>query len=310
MVFSTKEEKLAPGYKKIRRSLLYVPICDEEAITKSLSTEADLVMYDMEDTVPLDLKIESREKILSILELPRSSRSEIGVRINSIGSGYELDDLYAVLKSDKVSVLLIPKVESPSDLHFVTNVINTVASEAVRSRVTLIAAIETSLAMMNIKEIASCCNRLDTLMFAVHDYCISAEITRSAKTPELYYARSLVSNAAHAYGLECIDMINTDQVTEEAFKDECLAGYRMGFSGKQAICENQIYTIHVSYCPDPETVKKAIQKFKFTIFRIFIGQGVSLEEQESAESTLILFLNKENIHYSKPFLARHFLELV
>ncbi|OMJ25287.1 Citrate lyase subunit beta [Smittium culicis] len=310
MVFSTNEEKLIPGYKKIRRSLLFVPICDEEAITKSLSTEADLVIYDMEDTVPLELKIKSREKILSIIDLPRSSRSEIGVRINSIGSGYELDDLYTVLKSDKVSVLLIPKVESPSDLHFVTNIIDTVASESVKSRITLIAAIETSLAMMNVKEIATCCNRLDTLMFAVHDYCISAEITRSAKNPELYFARSLVSNAAHAYGLECIDMINTDQVTEEEFKEECIAGYRMGFSGKQAICDEQIDTIHRSYCPDLETVKKAIQKFKSMIFRIFVGQGVLLEEQESAELTLILSLNKKYLHYSKPIFTIHFLNHV
>ncbi|PWA00695.1 hypothetical protein BB558_000135 [Smittium angustum] len=248
--------------KRIRRSLLYVNVVDEEDIQKSLTSNTDLVMYDMEDSVPLDLKEVGRDNIIRILNLPRTTNSELGVRINSIGSGHEVEDLKVVLQSDKVQVMLIPKVESPSDIHFVCNMIDLYATEEGKKRIRLIAAIETGLAMMNIKEIAQCSDRLDTLMFAVYDYLISTETTRSPGNPELYYARSLVSNTAHAYGLEAIDMVYEEFEGDDIFREECKQGYRMGFSGKQAINTEQIDIIFDAYCPDSQAIEKAVKTIK------------------------------------------------
>ncbi|PVZ96881.1 hypothetical protein BB558_007190 [Smittium angustum] len=248
--------------RRIRRSLLYVAVTDQEEIDRSLTSNTDLVMYDMEDGVPLDLKEVGRNNIINILNLPRTTNSELGVRVNSIGSGHEVEDLKVVLQSDKVEVLLIPKVESPSDIHFVCNMIDLYATEEGKKRIRLIAAIETGLAMMNIKEIAQCSDRLDTLMFAVYDYLISTETTVSPGFPELYYARSLVSNTAHAYGLESIDMVNVSIENGESFVEECKQGYRMGFTGKQAINTNQIDIIFNAYCPDSQAIEKAVKTIK------------------------------------------------
>ncbi|PVU98062.1 hypothetical protein BB559_001802 [Furculomyces boomerangus] len=248
--------------RKIRRSLLFVDVSNEENVQRSLSSNTDLVIYDLEDCVPLDHKQVAKDNIIRILNLERTTNSEIGVRINSIGSGHEVEDLKLVLPSDKVEVLLIPKVESPSDIHFVCNLIDLYATEEGKKRIRLIAAVETSLAMMNIREIAQCSDRLDTLMFAVEDYCINSESTRSAGFPELYYARSLVSNAAHAYGLESLDMINIFNPTQADFEEECKQGYRMGFSGKQTSDPSHIDTIHKAYCPDEETIARAVAKIK------------------------------------------------
>ncbi|PVV04113.1 hypothetical protein BB560_001399 [Smittium megazygosporum] len=283
MTLYPKIEKNPPGKPRIRRTLLFVDIHDPEIVKSSLSSDTDLVMYNLEDGVPIDKKTEVRNNILNILELERSTDSEIGVRVNCIGSGHEVDDLQTVLKSPKVEVLLIPKVESPSDIRYIENMIDLYGHPETKDKIRIIAAIETALAMANIKEIAQSSPRIDTLMFAVEDYCISTETTRSPGFPELYYARSLVANTAHAYGLESLDMINLSPDCGKDFKEECLQGYRMGFSGKQILYPEQSKIVFESFCPPPEIVNKAVGIIKD--FRLKVSKGLEskLIEQKVAE---------------------------
>nr|KAJ3418819.1 hypothetical protein HK105_007803 [Polyrhizophydium stewartii] len=65
--------------------------------------------------------------VFSALETYDVGKSEKAVRINSVGSGLELDDLNVVLRSRNLQALLIPKVNSPRDIHFVAHMIDSIA---------------------------------------------------------------------------------------------------------------------------------------------------------------------------------------
>ncbi|PVU93446.1 hypothetical protein BB561_003278 [Smittium simulii] len=240
--------------KKLRRSLLYVPCSEERKIEKSLKSSADCIIYDLEDGVSLNRKGEARQLVSSALELQRACNPDLGVRINSVGSG--------MLQSKNLDTILIPKVQSPSDINFVSNMIDTLAPEETKSSIKIIAGIESALGLMNIREISTCNPRVDTLLFASEDYCSDVEITRTPSRTELYFARSLISNAAHAYGLQAIDMVCMDFKNQNILKDECSEAVRLGFSGKQAIHPDQIGVIHECFCPSPEVIDRAVRIIK------------------------------------------------
>jgi citrate lyase beta subunit len=49
---------------------------------------------------------------------------EMAVRINSIGSGLETQDLKAILSCSNLTSIVIPKVQSENDIHFVSKMID------------------------------------------------------------------------------------------------------------------------------------------------------------------------------------------
>jgi citrate lyase subunit beta-like protein len=51
-------------------------------------------VYDLEDSVPLDRKGAARQKVFDALQAGKQNeRCELAVRVNAVGSGFELDDL-------------------------------------------------------------------------------------------------------------------------------------------------------------------------------------------------------------------------
>ena len=80
-----------------RRALLYMPGNDWKKITKALTLGVDCICMDMEDGVALTRKPEARSTIAkALLELDFGTSEKLA-RINAIGSGFEQDDIQAVL---------------------------------------------------------------------------------------------------------------------------------------------------------------------------------------------------------------------
>ena len=67
-------------------------------LDKSWGLSVDCVAYDLEDSVTIDKKPDARRNISGLLKQDRvSGIGNCAVRINSIGSGLEKDDLDAVV---------------------------------------------------------------------------------------------------------------------------------------------------------------------------------------------------------------------
>ena len=75
-----------------------VPGSSQKMLDKSRGLTADCVAYDLEDSVTPNRKAEARSTIRKFLEQPRADGTkECAVRINAVGTGYEADDIEAVV---------------------------------------------------------------------------------------------------------------------------------------------------------------------------------------------------------------------
>ncbi|ORY97979.1 Pyruvate/Phosphoenolpyruvate kinase-like domain-containing protein [Syncephalastrum racemosum] len=179
--------------------------------------------------------------------------------MNAVGSGLELDDLNVILRSKRLQAIVIPKVQSAKDIHFVSRMIDSIAIESQRERIRLIASIESALGIMNIKEIATADPRLDALIFAAEDYCADLGLIRTGTRKEMMFARQTIVNAAVAYGLQSLDLVCVDFKNPEVLREECKEGREFGFTGKQAIHPAQIDVIQEMFLPDPADLERAVR---------------------------------------------------
>src|SRR3989304_3291249 len=94
-----------------RRALLYMPGDNWKMITKSIALGVDSICMDMEDGTAINKKAEARITIAKALQELDFGKSEKLARINSVGSGWERDDIEAALPYHPDGIV-IPKIES------------------------------------------------------------------------------------------------------------------------------------------------------------------------------------------------------
>ncbi|WVW83514.1 hypothetical protein I302_105535 [Kwoniella bestiolae CBS 10118] len=252
-----------------RRAMLYVPCSNPRMIEKSYTSPADSIAYDLEDSVAPGKKDEARRLIVEVLNGDRKPKSEIVARINAIGTGYEEDDLNAVLPTKHLQTIALPKTNSPDHITYLISRINQLAPTHKRtggsSPIKIIAMIESARALVDIERIASSGEgHLDAFLFAAEDYCADVGLTRTPTREELLYPRSKLVTTAKAFGLQAIDLVCVNYKDHDVLGEESEEGKRLGFDGKQAIHPNQIETIHQSFSPSEQAIRKAARiKFSF-----------------------------------------------
>ncbi len=240
-----------------RRALLYVPGDDYIKINKALTFGVDSICMDMEDGVALSRKAQARLEIARALNILDFGQSEKLVRINAVGTGYELDDIRAMLPYHPDGIV-IPKVEEKKQLDWADELIKSAELEhgMPLQSIRLLAGIETPRGVLNLNEIASH-PRLDALIFGGEDYAAAIGATRTSDAVELMVARQQVVMAAAAFNLQSIDMVNIDFSHLKSLRNEALIGARLGFAGKQIIHPAQVEPVQFAFTPDQESITKA-----------------------------------------------------
>jgi citrate lyase beta subunit len=240
-----------------RRALLYMPGDDWNKITKSLTFGVDCICMDMEDGTALNRKTVARSAIARALQELNFAKSEKLARINSVGSGFERDDIEAVLPH-RPDGIVIPKLESLDQIQWAHGIIE--AAELAHgwgvNSIRMLVGVETAKGIINLKEIASH-PRLDGLIFGAEDYAASVGATRSRVGWEVLTARSTVVMHAAAQGLQAIDMAFIDFRDTINLRVEAAQGAQMGFSGKQIIHPAQVQPVQEAYTPDDEAIAYA-----------------------------------------------------
>ncbi|KAJ4421671.1 hypothetical protein N0V85_000056 [Neurospora sp. IMI 360204] len=255
----------------LRRALLYVPASSQKFMTKSLSLASDNITYDLEDSVTPANKQTARTQLrdhLSPLSNKPASIGELAVRINAVSTPYALDDLTTLASAPNLDAIVIPKVNSASDLSFVTDVIRHAApqrhsSDPTASPLKLIALIESARAVMDLRSICAASPYLSGLIFAAEDFALDLSITRTPGLAEFLYARSAIVTAARAFDLpSSIDLVCTSYKGPEGVKrleEECQNGKEMGFNGKQCIHPSQVEVAQRLFAPAEAEVEWSVR---------------------------------------------------
>ncbi|EGD99314.1 citrate lyase beta subunit, partial [Trichophyton tonsurans CBS 112818] len=252
----------------LRRALLYVPGSSQRMLDKSRMLSVDCIAYDLEDSVTPSKKAEARRLVRAALDLPSPAGArERAVRINSVGSGLALADLTEVLKSPNLSTLVVPKVDSASDLTFISDVISHTLSPSSAEQISILALVESAKAITNLSQICTATPLLSGLIFAAEDFALDLSITRTPSLSEFLYARSAIVTAARAHELpSAIDLVCTSYKQDgggidgmSVLEEESRSGKRLGFNGKQCIHPTQVERVQAIFGPEEGEVEWAVR---------------------------------------------------
>ncbi|MCK3778472.1 CoA ester lyase [Ensifer sesbaniae] len=224
---------------RLRRSVLSVPADNARALAKVAELAADAAIFDLEDAVAPERKVEAREALVQFLTASRPD-CEIIIRINAIGSDFGQGDLAAALSANPDAILL-PKVESPADIQAAADwLAENDAPETLR----LWAMIETPRGVINAPVIAEAGRtfggRLDCFVVGLNDLRKETGVPDRPGRPYLVPWLMQILLAARGGGLDVIDAVFNDFRDAAGFDEECRQGRDMGYDGKMLIHPAQI----------------------------------------------------------------------
>ena len=245
---------------RLRRSMLYVPGNMPGMLQNIPVFEADGVMIDLEDAVPLVEKDAARLLARNFLRSYQDRNKELFVRINALDTPYAADDLREILPALPDGIRL-PKADNPE----LVERLDTLLTEQEErlglpiGHFKIIPSIESAQGVLNCVATAKASSRLVALAFGAEDYTASMEIDRTKTGEELFSARTQVVWAAKAAGVQAIDSIFSDVNDMEALRAETMLVKRLGFTGKSLVNPRQIEVIHEVFRPTAEEIRHALE---------------------------------------------------
>lgn len=245
------------------RSLIFVPGNSMRFVEKAKTLAADIICFDLEDSVPDNEKDAARRIISETLLARRQEYSGIVyVRTNSPESGLIPDDLKAVLQ-EGIDGIVVPKVNDVSEMLEIKKHIVMLEKERKTDKIALIPSIETARGVVNAYLIASAEERIKALVFGVFDFLYDMRLDYDEHDPLGYsYVRAKIPVDARAAGVHAIDAIwqKIDDI-DGLIRDATMAR-RLGYSGKSIIHPSQIEPVHKVFRPsknEVEWAKKVVQ---------------------------------------------------
>jgi len=148
------------------RSALFIPGNRESWVANSPDHGADVVILDLEDSVPPDEKAQAREIVADHISDLTSTGQRVHVRINAhpnASEGFAEHDLESVLK-EGVEALVVPKAREPDDIRRLDTVVTHIERrEGIESDTELVVSIETAQAMRQVYELCTVSDRVATI---------------------------------------------------------------------------------------------------------------------------------------------------
>jgi citrate lyase subunit beta / citryl-CoA lyase len=255
-----KEQRALPV-----RSWLFVPGDSERKQDKALATDADAVIFDLEDSVTAGQLGHARELVGE--RLRRSARvggPQLWVRVNAPASGLMRTDLDAVCADSPPAGIVLPKVSAASEIADAAACLGALEQRLGRpagSIRLLVIATETPQAVLALPQFPATLGgssavtaRLAGLTWGSEDLgsvlgALGRRDAGGALTFTFQLARTTCLLAAAALGVQAIDGVHTVLRDAQGLQRELADARRDGFSGKLAIHPEQVAPINAAFAP-------------------------------------------------------------
>ncbi len=258
-------------YFRPRRSMLYVPGCNTHYLERARTLHADSVILDLGDPVLVECKEESRDNVVRFVNEGGYGSREVVVRVNDLISQWGPDDIKAVAKT-KVDAVLFPNIESKEDVLTALSLLDAAGG----SHLPIMVMIESPIAVLNAKEIASASDRIVCMVMATSDLISQLHARVTHERSAILTSLSLVILAARAYGHAVVDGITSDFKNMHSFEYACRLGRDMGFDGKTLIHPNQIKAANETFGPSPQEIAEAQERIAAYDAAIASGAGIAV----------------------------------
>ena len=217
----------------------------------------DSIMLDLEDSVTMAEKDTARLLVHNALKSIDYGDTEMVVRINPLNTPYGKKDIEAVVKAC-VDVIRMPKTETAEEVIEVEREIERVEKEiGCLGRTKIMAAIESTLGIVNAYAIATASPRMMGIALGAEDYSANLKTQRTPGGDELRLARETIVVAARAAGIDALDTVYSNLNDMETFRKEVEFIKTLGFDGKSIINPRQIEVVNDVFAPKEKEIEKS-----------------------------------------------------
>lgn len=259
------------------RSLIFVPGNNPKFLEKAKSLKADIVCFDLEDSVPNTEKKNARKLIKTTLKSRLSYNSSIFVRTNSPASGKIPDDLNEIIQKG-IDGIVIPKVNNVSEIKKIEKKVLQLEKLRNLKPIQIIPSIESAEGVVNTYNIASSSKRISAVVFGVFDLLNDLGIEYTKDPEGAKYSRAKIPVDARAAGVASIDAIWQDLKDVKGLEQDCKIGKRLGYTGKSIIHPDQIDIAHKIFHPSKTEISWAEKVCKIYEESIKKGRGATTIE--------------------------------
>ena len=228
------------------RSLLFVPAHKEELVKKAINSDADAVIFDLEDSCPGEANKEFG--INNILKYKDSSVPKTITRVS------EADQIPLV----DTEYIMWPKAEWDQYIPWIVGY---------KSKIILL--IETALGVLGIEQMIQK-NLVYGLAFGNEDYLADTGCSNYD------FAQGMIVNYAKAYEKFAIDSVSIDLHDLTGLEKACQESVNKGFDGKLCIHPKEIPTIHRYFTPTVERYEYACKIISLYDQAVRDGSGVAI----------------------------------
>lgn len=255
------------------RSLLFVPATAERFVARAHTRGADVIILDLEDSIPPAEKQAAREALAAAAATVGQGGAEVAVRINRPLDLAVPDIAAAVMPG--VAALMLPKIMGPEHVRLLSEVV--AAREAALGlplgRTRFIGIVETPQALPQLAAIAAADPRMAALGVGSED--LSTELEAVPGADLLYHFGMMVVAAARGAGILPMGSIGSfaDFRDLEGYRASLQRSRRLGFACASCIHPAHVPIINEEYGVAPEEADRArrlIAAFEAAVAR---GEG-------------------------------------
>jgi len=259
------------------RSLIFVPGNNSRFLEKAKTLQADIVCFDLEDSVPDNEKVKARKLIKSALNSRKLYKSSIFVRTNSPSSGKIPSDLKEIVQKG-IDGIVIPKVNNVKEMKKIEKILSSLEKTKKLKPIQIIPSIESAEGVVNTYNIASFGKRVSAVVFGVFDLLndLGVEYTKDSEGEK--YSRRKIPVDAHAAGVAVFDSIWQDLKDSRGLEKDCKLGKSLGYTGKSIIHPDQIPVVHKLFHPNKSEILWAEKVCKIYLESTKKGKGATTVE--------------------------------
>tara|TARA_B100000686_G_scaffold29242_1_gene29632 strand:+ start:980 stop:1891 length:912 start_codon:yes stop_codon:yes gene_type:complete len=243
------------------RTMLYVPANREEWIRKAPKYQADAIILDLEDSVPMDQKEMARDIVSRVIPELTASGVTVIVRVNDLSTGMTEDDLSCSVSEGLYSISL-PMTTGPQDVMELDRLISVEEDrKKMLSRCVLIdPGMETATGIRSAYQIGLASDRVAHMGVGGGKGGDIARALGYRWTPqgtETLFIRSKVLLDARAAGVPYpVTGLWQDIADKEGLKDFAIKSRDIGYNGMSVIHPSHIPIVNDVFSPTKEEISE------------------------------------------------------
>lgn len=260
------------------RTLMFAPCARPELMAKAQDSQADALIFDLEDSVPVQSKPLARDNVRAAIA--QGLKKPVFLRVNHPRAGDCQADLNALgdRPVPNLAGVILPKAELASDIETLAASLDQIEARSGQARGTLkiLPLIETCLGLRNTYDMARASPRVCGMSLASAeqgDFMVDLGGRWTPGSMALAYPRSKMVVDARAAGLPwLVDGVFMNLADAHALETECLLARELGFVGKMAIHPTQVDVMHRVFSPTQAEIEHA--RGLLAAFRAAEAQGI------------------------------------